>query len=309
MRFVRYFSDLHQRAVVGRVVDEHVLALDPSLTLIGLLGDDGSALRAAGESAETAPHEVVTLSEANLLSVVERPPTVRDFYAFEGHVRAGRASRGLAMDPAWYQAPIFYFSNPYAVCGPGVVPVAPGSQAFDFELEIAAIIGRSGSDLTPGEGEASIAGYCVMNDFSARDLQRWEMALSLGPVKGKDTATALGPFFVTADELEPRRSRNGFELTMTARLNGTEISRASFADIYWSFGEMIAYATRGTWVHPGDVIGSGTCDTGCILELSRGGTDPTVPYLVPGDVVELAVDLLGTLRNEVAAGQPIIPLR
>src|SRR5438876_12401634 len=142
------------------------------------------------------------------------------------------------MDPDWYELPVFYFSNPAAVVGPDAeVEIPPGSAALDFELEVAAVVGRGGSDLDPSDGERHIAGFCVMNDWSARDLQAREMKLSMGPVKGKDFATTLGPVLTTPDELEPFRGDRAFGLTMTASVNGREYSRASLDDIYWSFGE------------------------------------------------------------------------
>ena len=166
-----------------------------------------------------------------------------------------------------------------------------------------------GSDLDPGSAERHIAGFAVMNDWSARDLQRREMKLSLGPAKGKDFATSLGPFLVTPDELEPYRKGRAFDLAMTASVNGVEYSRASLADIYWSFGEMLAYASRGTTLVPGDVIGSGTCGTGCILELSLVHGEEAYPWLKPGDEVVLEVERLGRLPNRVTEGRPLEPLR
>jgi 2-keto-4-pentenoate hydratase/2-oxohepta-3-ene-1,7-dioic acid hydratase in catechol pathway len=180
---------------------------------------------------------------------------------------------------------------------------------MDFELEVAAIVGRAGTDLDPREAEQHIAGFCVMNDWSARDVQRREMKLSMGPVKGKDFATSLGPMLVTPDEIESATKGRSYDLTMTASVNGIEYSRASLADIYWSFGEMLAYASRGTRIVPGDVIGSGTCGTGCILELSLVHGSERYPWLQADDVVELSVDGLGTLRNRVVAGAPLRPLR
>ena len=214
------------------------------------------------------------------------------------------------MDPDWYELPVFYFSNPYAVVGQDDdVAIPPGSEALDYELEVAAIVGHAGSDLDPDDAERHIAGFCVMNDWSARDVQRREMKLSMGPVKGKDFATSLGPMLVTPDELASAQSGRAYDLTMTASVNGVEYSRASLADIYWSFAEMIAYASRGTRIEPGDIIGSGTCGTGCILELSLVHGSERFPWLQVGDVVELSVDRLGTLRNRVAAGAPLRPLR
>ena len=164
---------------------------------------------------------------------------------------------------------------------------------MDYEFEVAAVVGIGGADLDPDTAEKSIAGYCVMNDWSARDIQRREMKLSMGPVKGKDFATSLGPVFVTPDELEDTRRDKSFDLAMTASVNGVEYSRASLADIFWSFGEMIAYASRGTRVETGDIIGSGTCGTGCILELALVHGGERYPWLQAGDVVELSVERLG----------------
>ena len=310
MRWVTFRHGGHRADRVGLVVGSLVHALPVGESLLRLLGDDGERLAQAGERAQRDPTEVLTLGDVELRAPVPIPPTVRDFYAFEQHVKTARQRRGLDMDPDWYELPVFYFSNPYAVGGDGEeVAVPPGCAELDFELEVAAIIGRDGADLTPEEGEASIAGFCVMNDWSARDVQRREMKLSMGPVKGKDFATSLGPMLVTPDELEDARSGQAYDLAMTANVNGREYSRASLAEIFWSFGEMVAYASRGTMVRAGDVIGSGTCGTGCILELAlvHGGDD--YPWLQPGDEVVLSVDRLGSLSNRVVAGSLLRPLR
>jgi 2-keto-4-pentenoate hydratase/2-oxohepta-3-ene-1,7-dioic acid hydratase in catechol pathway len=310
MRWATYQRPGAQEERVGLLVGEHLYGLAPGLTLLDLLGDDGERLARAGERARREPHEVVALADVRLRAPIPRPPTVRDFFSFEQHVRAARRRHGLEMDPDWYQQPVFYFTNPYAIIGPGdEVPIPPGCTQLDFELEIAAIIGRSGANLSPAEAEACIAGYTIMNDWSARDLQRREMRQGLGPAKGKDFATSLGPFLVTPDELAPYKQGRAYDLLMTARVNGREYSRASWAEIYWSFGEMIAYASRGTRVGPGDVIGSGTCGTGCIAELSLVHGEAAYPWLAPGDEVELAVEQLGTLKNRVVPGPPLRPLR
>ena len=310
MRWVTYthLDDGIERA--GLLVGDSVHGLPAGESLIGLLGDGGDGLAAAGQRAQATPSEVVALSDVRMRSPIPRPPSVRDFYAFEQHVRTARQRRGLDMDPDWYELPVFYFSNPYAIVGPDDdVPIAPGSHEMDFELEVAAVVGRGGSDLDPDDAETHIAGFCVMNDWSARDIQRREMKLSMGPVKGKDFATSLGPVLVTPDELADARRGKAYDLTMTAAVNGVEYSRASLADIYWGFGEMLAYASRGTRIEPGDIIGSGTCGTGCILELSLVHGGERFPWLHAGDVVDLTVDRLGTLRNRVVAGQPLKPLR
>lgn len=295
---------------VGLLQGDRVHALEPGVRLVDLLGDGGERLRGAGERALVEPFEVLALEEVRLLPPVPRPPSIRDFYAFEQHVRAARERRGLEMDPDWYELPVFYFSNPAAVVGPGDdVPMAPGSTEMDYELEVAAVVGREGANLDPEEAEAYIAGFCVMNDWSARDLQRREMKLFLGPAKGKDFATSLGPVLVTPDELEPYRRGRAYDLEMTASVNGREYSRGNLADIYWSFGEMLAYASRGTRVVPGDVIGSGTCGTGCILELSLVHGEERYPWLKAGDEVVLEVEQLGRLANRVVEGPPVKPLR
>jgi 2-keto-4-pentenoate hydratase/2-oxohepta-3-ene-1,7-dioic acid hydratase in catechol pathway len=310
MRWVTYRNAGDGTDRAGLILGGNVHGLPPGETLISLLGDDGEGLERAGDRAQRAPAEVVSLDGVVLRAPIPQPPSVRDFYAFEQHVRTARQRRGLEMDPDWYQLPVFYFSNPHCIVGPDDdVRIAPGSQEMDFELEVAAIVGMPGADLDAGTADRHIAGFCVMNDWSARDIQRREMKLSMGPVKGKDFATSLGPMLVTPDELQSRASGRAYDLTMTASVNGVEYSRASLADIYWSFGEMLAYASRGTRVAPGDVIGSGTCGTGCILELSLVHGSDQYPWLQPGDVVDLSVERLGRLRNVVAAASPVRALR
>jgi 2-keto-4-pentenoate hydratase/2-oxohepta-3-ene-1,7-dioic acid hydratase in catechol pathway len=291
-------------------VEDNLHAVPPGIGLTDLLGDHGELLATTGDRVQSDPAEIFPIGAVRLLSPVTRPPSVRDFYAFEQHVRTARQRRGLEMDPDWYELPVFYFSNPVAITGPfDDVAVPPGSFALDFELEVAAIVGLEGSDLDPERAERHIAGFCVMNDWSARDIQRREMKLSMGPVKGKDFATTIGPYLVTPDELEPYRKARAFDLAMVARVNGQEYSRASLADIYWSFGEMLAYASRGTTVVPGDVIGSGTCGSGCILELSLVHGEDRYPWLKPGDVVELEVEHLGRIANRVVEGKSLKSLR
>jgi 2-keto-4-pentenoate hydratase/2-oxohepta-3-ene-1,7-dioic acid hydratase in catechol pathway len=310
MRWVTFRRSAQAADRVGLVIDSQVRALPDGATLLGLLGDDGERLAAAGKTAQDDPAEVFALDDVMLRAPVPLPPTVRDFYAFEQHVKTARKRRGLEMDPDWYELPVFYFSNPYAIGGDGEdIAVPPGSSDLDFELEVAAIVGRGGSDLTPQEAEDRIAGFCVMNDWSARDIQRREMKLSMGPVKGKDFATTIGPALVTPDEIAGARSGPAYDLAMTATVNGKEYSRASLAEIFWSFGEMISYASRGTRVEPGDVIGSGTCGTGCILELALVHGGDAYPWLQPGDEVVLSVDRLGSLRNRIVAGAPLRELR
>jgi 2-keto-4-pentenoate hydratase/2-oxohepta-3-ene-1,7-dioic acid hydratase in catechol pathway len=269
----------------------------------------GSAALASAAAVARRHGRRRSVSEVSYLSPIATPPSVRDFYSFEQHVKAGRSWRGLEMDPDWYQLPVFYFSNPYALTGCGEVTISPGANQFDFELEVAAIVGARGRDVSPIEAEGLIAGYCVLNDWSARDLQQREMKMSLGPVKGKDSATGLGPWFVTPDEIADAKEGAGFALQMTCEVNGTRYAGALWSDVYWSFGEMISYASRGTEVRPGDVIGSGTCGTGCILELRRRAGSDVPSWLQPGDEVVASIERLGELRNVVVAGRSPHPLR
>jgi len=245
------------------------------------------------------------LAGLRLLPPVQAP-TVRDFVTFEQHVAA---MAGTVPD-AWYDAPTFYFTNPYALIGAhDDVAVPPGCAALDFELEVAAVIGRAGADLTPDAARDHIAGYTIFNDWSARDLQRREMQVNLGPCKGKDFATTLGPVLVTADELEPHRDADGFlDLQLAVAVNGTEIGRDRLAHMGWPFEELVAHASRGTEVRPGDVLGSGTCGNGgCLAELWATAEQPP-PALLPGDVVTMTVEGIGTIRNTVVAGRDPVPL-
>jgi len=283
----------------GVVVDEEVRALAPGVSLVDLLGDDGERLTQAGERAMADPADVVRLDQVRLRPPL-KPPVFRDHYAFEEHVRWGRQSRGLDMDPVWYELPVFYFSNPYSIVGPDApIPRPPETAQLDFELEVAAVVGMPGYDIPVEEAERHIAGYMLLNDWSARDVQRREMQLNLGPHKGKDFATSIGPFLVTPDELADRRKGKGYDIALTATVNGRVYSQGNWADIGYSFAEFLAYESRGTKVGVGDLVGSGTCGTGCILELSaRFGTD-AYPWLQPGDVVELRAERLGTLHNKI----------
>jgi 2-keto-4-pentenoate hydratase/2-oxohepta-3-ene-1,7-dioic acid hydratase in catechol pathway len=239
-----------------------------------------------------------SLEEVQLRAPLEMPPSVRDFYAFEQHVKTARANRGLGVQAEWYQIPVFYFTNHRAVYSPDdFVPVPRDCKALDFELEMACVIGKAGRDISAEDAPEYIAGYFIMNDWSARDLQAPEMAVGLGPAKGKDFATSFGPYLLTPDELEPRRleGKELFDLNMVARLNGKEVSRGNFSSIYYTFPQMIERASANVWLMPGDVIGSGTVGTGCLLEHG----DKRERWLQSGDVVELEIDLLGVLRNTI----------
>lgn len=224
--------------------------------------------------------------------------SIRDFYAFEQHVKTCRAHRGLGMIPQWYQIPVFYFSNAAAVLGDGDGVCAPqGCEELDFELELACIVGHESRNL-PADDSAMdcLAGFTIFNDWSARDLQRVEMAVGLGLSKSKDFANSLGPQLVPWDDLRDCYRNGRMQLDMTAKVNGRELSRGNASSMHWTWPQILAHASRDTVLRPGDVIGSGTVGTGCILELT-----PTAVggWLKPGDVVELTIERIGTLRNHV----------
>lgn len=312
MRFAAY--EHHHRRRVAVVEDDGTLLPLPGVTsLTDLLRESGGlpGLLAAGAAARDVPPGP-HVSVVRLLPPLQ-PASVRDFVTFEEHVEGVRRSvDGAAGVPEqWYAAPAFYFTNPHAIHGPDdEIPVPPGSAVLDFELEVAAVIGREGRDLTPEQARAHIVGYTILNDWSARDLQSAEMRVGLGPCKGKDTATTLGPFLVTADELEPYRDGDGFlRLALTAQVNGETVGTDLLSNMSWTFEEMAAYASRGTRVAAADVLGSGTCGNGgCLAELwgLRGGQNP--PPLKPGDTVSLTVEGLGTLTNTVVPGTDPVPL-
>ena len=238
------------------------------------------------------------MNEVQLLAPVPDPQSFRDFYAFEQHVRAARKLRGLEMHPDWFRIPIFYFSNPAAIYGHGsVIPYPKKTNELDFELEFAVIISGTGSDIPSKDADRHIAGYTICNDWSARDLQREEMAMSLGPAKGKDFATSFGPYMVTPDELEDAWDENGkLNLRMTCHVNGTLISDGNTNDLYHPFKDMIERASMNTKLVSGDYLGSGTVGTGCILELRPENTGG---WIKKGDVVTLEVKRLGVLENKI----------
>jgi fumarylacetoacetate (FAA) hydrolase len=237
---------------------------------------------------------------------VLRPPTFRDFYAFEQHVATMWNRRGGEIPEAWFRLPIFYFSNTSELRGPGDPVWAPRSSTeLDFELEVGAIVDTPAYNLTEERAAEAIGGYLVVNDWSARDLQRDESAVRLGPAKGKDFALTIGPWIVTPDELADRwpAGATAPDLAMTATVTGadgrtTEVSRGSWSIARYSFGQMLARASTDVHVRPGDILGSGTVGTGCLLEVK----DSTLKrWLEPGDVVTLAIERLGELRTPVIA--------
>jgi fumarylacetoacetate (FAA) hydrolase len=228
-----------------------------------------------------------------------QPPSLRDFYAFEQHVKTMWERRGGTVPEAWYRLPIFYFGNVSEIRGPGDAIWCPAaSSELDYELEVAALIDTPARDLPAERGEEAIGGYLVFNDWSARDLQREETAVRLGPAKGKDFASSIGPWLVTPDELADARKGHGYELAMSATVNGQVLSSGTWSDIQFSFGQMVERASADVRLRPGDLLGSGTVGTGCLLEIKD---ERLGRWLEPGDEVALTVERLGTLTNPVIA--------
>ena len=275
-------------------------ALAPA-NMLDFLRAGPRALHAAQQAAQHIGHgwetacplgvngETLTYQEAEvrLLAPLPNPNSVRDFYAFEAHVKKGFEKRGEPMPREWYEIPVYYKSGHNNIIGAGEDVRWPSfTEKFDYELELAAVIGKRGANIKAADAGQYIAGFTVMNDFSARDIQRKEMRVRLGPAKGKDWCTALGPYLVTPDEIG-----DVYNLEMTARINGEEWSRGNSSTIFWKFEQMIEFLSQDDAVLPGDVIGSGTVGTGCGLELDR--------WLKRGDLMELEIEKIGVLRNRV----------
>lgn len=267
-------------------------------TMLGFLRDLSDNLAFARSlSLDRSSQGVYPLEAVRLLAPLPNPVSFRDFYAFERHVKTARKNRGLEMVPEWYEMPVFYFSNHLAIRGLDEEIQRPaGCGKLDYELEIACVIGKEGKNIKAEHAEEYIFGYCILNDWSARDFQQKEMKVGLGPAKGKDFATSIGPWILTADELSGRKAGKGCDLAMRAKVNGKVLSEGNFKEIHYSFAEMIERASAGTTLFPGEVIGSGTVGTGCILELG----EKVHRWLEPGDIIELEVDLLGVLKNTIA---------
>jgi fumarylacetoacetate (FAA) hydrolase len=278
------------RSEPALVKEDRVYTLPyPDLLAVIAAGPEKAVSRASKDS--------FALDEVTFHSPIH-PTTLRDGYAFEQHVKTANKNRGRDVPEEWYQFPVFYFTNPNAVFGhEDVIPYPPYTSALDYELEIAAVVGKAGMNIKPEDAPAHIFGYTIFNDWSARDIQRKEMAVGLGPAKGKDFASSFGPIIVTHQTLADKAvDRPGvYDLSMTARVNGKELSRGNFKDIYWSFGDIIARVSESVMLNPGDVIGSGTVGTGCLLELTKFQG----PWLNEGDVVELEIERIGVLRNIV----------
>jgi 2-keto-4-pentenoate hydratase/2-oxohepta-3-ene-1,7-dioic acid hydratase in catechol pathway len=294
--------------VIGVGADAQVHPFPSGTDLVALLAADGEARDAAVDAVAAADghplHDVVLLPPVY-------PVAMRDFVTFEAHVEGiGRSVQGAnGVPPEWYRAPSFLFMAPHAVHGPyDDVAMPPDTERLDFELELAAIICRDVRNVTPEQAVSAIGGYVVMNDWSARDIQGQEMKVGLGPSKGKDFATTIGPWVVTPDELDRYRNSEGLlDLAMTVSVNGEQIGADRSGSMSWSFEELVSYSSRASWVKAGEVLASGTCGTGALAEIwgRTGALEP--PPLQVGDVVEMAVEGLGVIRNQVVASTEQVP--
>lgn len=281
----------------------------PPAEMLGVIRDEDAALPKlklileAHSSGKLPANALLPEKSTPLLSPIPRPTSMRDGYAFRQHVEAARRNRGVPMIPEFDKFPIFYFTNHLAVTGPGDLPVQKLAQEkLDFELESAIVIGKGGRNIPASEADRHIFGYCIMNDWSARHLQMEEMKLNLGPAKGKDFATSLGPYLVTRDELAsaaiagPNGERH--DLRMRCWVNDKLVSDGNTKDMTWTFAQIVERASYGVQLHPGEVIGSGTVGTGCFLELN-GSKITDNQWLKPGDRVVLEIDRLGRLENTI----------
>jgi len=273
-----------------------VLFRRPITTLDAHLAN-GLRVEALADLLDAEPDEPLDASALDFGPPILAPPSFRDFYAFERHVGTMWKRRDMEIPEGWYRLAIFYFSNVSEIRGPGDPVWAPrGSSELDYELEIGALIDTPVRDLDAHRGEQAIGGYFVINDWSARDLQRDESTVRLGPAKGKDFATSIGPWLVTPDELADARTATGYELQATASVNGVELSRGTWSSAHYSFGQMVERASADVRLRPGDILGSGTIGTGCLLEIRD---EKLKRYLEPGDVVTLAVERIGELTASV----------
>ncbi|GAA1017634.1 hypothetical protein Aple_024030 [Acrocarpospora pleiomorpha] len=295
---------------VGLIVGDDVHLHDRGPSLLEVI--DGGELAEVAARLRRSPSDVLPLESCHLVSPLPRPPSVRDTIGFLDHVRGCRRAYGRDphLEEVWYQVPAFYFGNPSSVLGPyDEVPMAPGSRWFDFELEVGAVIGRTGRDLGLRAAQEAIVGYTLFCDWTARDLQRLDTAMGIGQGKGKDSGLTLGPWLVTAEEIADSVRDGALDLEIWASVNGQEIARGTLAGMDWTFAEIVSYVSRGTDLRPGDVIGSGTLPGGCLLEHLTGDPDTFDRWLRPGDVVSLGGDLLGRTEQRVVPGVPVHRLR
>ena len=286
----------------GKIFDLNAIDSQIADNMLEFLQGGKEQLQLAKTAVENGS-PTIFVEDVSLISPVPNPPSVRDAYAFRQHVATARRNRGLEMIPEFDEIPIFYFTNHHAVFGEGDFPVRQRhTEKLDFELECAAVIGRGGRNISTSDADGYIAGFMIMNDLSARVLQMQEMKLNLGPAKGKDFGSTFGPWLVTKNELEPYKQSSSdgdrYDLTMKAFVNDIQVSEDTLANMTWTFAQIIKRVSYGVDIFPGDIIGSGTCGTGCFLELN-GSKITKNQWLNPGDIVSLEIEGLGTLKNKI----------
>ncbi len=321
MKFVSHLQEGKEKAAVlhnGRLLNTEELSNKLPVTMAEMLQDWETNLAIAQDAVGAVRSgdlkvEGIAFEAAQLLAPVPRPTSCRDGYAFRQHVAAARRNRGVEMIAEFDQYPIFYFTNHNAIQGPGEIECMPDHfDKLDFELEVAVVVGKKGRNIKAAEADEYIAGYCIMNDMSARTLQMEEMLLNLGPAKGKDFSTVIGPWMITPDELEafkipakPNHVGNNYNLRMTCTVNGVKVSEGNVGDMDWTFAEILERCAYGADILPGDVIGSGTVGTGCFLELNGtaklNNPDAVPQWLQPNDEVVLEVEQMGVLSNTIKA--------
>ncbi|WP_391560376.1 fumarylacetoacetate hydrolase family protein [Robertmurraya sp.] len=301
MKFIT-FTNREQQQRAGILMNDSVIDLNFASngelpeTMADFIKNQSLYIPVVQSLLETKDLPSINLKNVQLTAPLPNPTSFRDFVAFETHVKNATKRSGDTVAPEWYEMPIFYFSNPNAMKGPKEEVKRPSRCIrLDYELELACVIGKEGKNIKASEAEDYIFGYTILNDWSARDIQMKEMKVLLGPAKGKDFATSIGPYIVTKDELEPYRVGQRFNLEMTAKVNGEVLSKGNFKDIYYTFGDMIERASEDVALYPGDIIGSGTVGFGCLMEL---GTE-VHRWLEPGDEVELTITGLGSLTNKI----------
>jgi 2-keto-4-pentenoate hydratase/2-oxohepta-3-ene-1,7-dioic acid hydratase in catechol pathway len=310
MRWTTVRHQKHER--LGLVVGEDVILAADRLSMLDLIETGRSAMSELADQLRRTSTDVLPLSQARLAAPVPRPPSIRDALCFLEHMRGCMRALGRSPDlpEVWDQVPAFYFGNPANIYGPhDDVAIAPGSNWFDYELEIGAVIGQGGRDLDLAAADEHIIGFTFYCDWSARDLQMKDLAQGLGQAKGKDSGTTLGPWLVTTDELADHRAGGKLALDVSASVNGERVAAGTTADMDWSFGEVVSFCSRGVDLRPGDVIGSGTIPGGCLLEHLRGDPATYGRWLKPGDVVSLDGPELGHTEQTIVAGAPVHRLR
>ena len=314
MRLSTYKLANNNKELIGLVKKDSLINLNEffgDVSLVDLIKKDNwksETLKKIDEEKLVTHH----INDVNLLAPIPNPNSLRDAYAFRQHVETSRKNRGLEMIKEFDEFPVFYFSNHNAIYGPqDEIKCMPSHfEKLDFELEIAIVIGKEGRNLKANEASSYIAGYMIMNDVSARGLQMKEMKLNLGPAKGKDFASVIGPYLVTPDEIKDKLIDKGgdgsiYDLKMSCFLNNQLVSEGNFKDMNWTFEQIIERVSYGTTIYPGDIIGSGTVGTGCLLELNGTGKIKDSNYnevwLKEGDVVKMKIDKLGEISNKIVS--------